>query len=311
MNRWLQRAGHLGFDLFDGAAHSASRLVRRQSPEVEVLRDLPFLGTGEPAHTLDLFRPRRPGPHPVVLYVHGGAFFSLSKDTHWSIAMTFAQKGYLVCNINYRLAPAHRFPAALMDCIAAWGWLVDKGPSFDGDLKRVVLAGESAGANLILALALCISTRRDEPWAQPAFELGVVPRAILPFCGLLDATGLQESRPARQPLWYRSMRALLRDYASSTDGASRELLDPLRLFENGALLERPLPPFFIAVGALDPLVEDSQRLAVALRRRAVVVEARSYPGEGHAFQLLPWRGQAGECWRNAFAFLETHGLLGN
>ena len=53
------------------------------------------------------------GPRPVLMYVHGGAFRSLSKDTHWIMGLAFARRGFVVANVNYRLAPEHRFPAGL------------------------------------------------------------------------------------------------------------------------------------------------------------------------------------------------------
>jgi len=309
---WLARIGRLGFGAFDRGAHALSRLGRGLPlwrGDVEVTRDLPFADGGDRARTLDLFRPRRPGPHPVVFYVHGGAFLSLSKDTHWPFAMRIAERGYLVCNINYRLGPTHRFPLALVDCIAALDWLAHNANQWNGDLNRLALVGESAGANLITALAICLSARRDEPWARPAFDLGLSPRAVAPLCGLLHASGRSPRRSTTQPLWYRAMRRLLEDYAPDPAGP-HALLDPLLILENGVRLERRLPPFFIGVGARDPLLEDSERLHGALRRLEVPVELRRYPGEGHAFQLKPWRSKARECWRDLDTFLKQNGLSG-
>ncbi|RYF09871.1 MAG: hypothetical protein EOO40_06160, partial [Deltaproteobacteria bacterium] len=125
--------------------------ARRQ---VVVQRNVSYVaGARTWAHRLDIHRPRQGGPWPVVLYVHGGGFGLLSKDTHWHIATALASLGFWVANINYRLAPKHPYPAALQDSAQALAWVVDHAAKSGGDLSRLVLAGESAGANLVTALA--------------------------------------------------------------------------------------------------------------------------------------------------------------
>ena len=82
---------------------------------IEVLRDIPYSDTGRDHHLLDVYRPvDRKGPLPVVLYVHGGGFCLLSKETHWIMALAFARRGFMVVNVNYRLAPRNKYPAAIM-----------------------------------------------------------------------------------------------------------------------------------------------------------------------------------------------------
>jgi acetyl esterase len=83
----------------------------------------------------------------------------------------------------------------------------------------------------------------------------------------------------------------------------------LRLLERGDHPDRALPPFFLSVGADDVLVADSIRLANALRRLGVDHEARTYAGQGHAFQMLTWRSEAKDSWRDTFAFLAARGAL--
>src|SRR5690606_38779221 len=117
---------------------------------VEVIRNVRYGGSDIDAHLLDVYRPRRvDGPLPVVLYVHGGGFRILSKDTHWLMGLAFARRGYLVFNINYRLAPDHPYPAAVEDCAEAYAWLQSNAHEWGGDPSQLVLAGESAGGNLV------------------------------------------------------------------------------------------------------------------------------------------------------------------
>src|SRR5207244_6728579 len=133
-------------------ASVAGRLHPLASPDrhrVELLRDLPYLPSGLGAHRLDVYRPTwLTGPLPVVLYLHGGGFRILSKDSHWIMALAFARRGFVVANVNYRLAPTHRYPAAVEDACAAYRWVSQNARAHGGDPDRLILAGDSAGANL-------------------------------------------------------------------------------------------------------------------------------------------------------------------
>ena len=133
-----------------------------------MIRDVAYDDSGLAEHRLDIYRPRGLARGeldrvPVVLYVHGGGFRILSKDTHWVMGLAFARRGYLVFNVSYRLAPRHRFPAAVQDVAAALEWVRQNAARYGGDLDRLAFAGESAGANLVTSLALMSSYRRTEP----------------------------------------------------------------------------------------------------------------------------------------------------
>ena len=296
----------------------AARLHPASRPAVhgvEVLRDIPYRvghGAHEEYHLLDVYRPvTRPGPWPVVFYVHGGAFSILSKDTHWVMGLIFARFGYLVVNISYRLAPRHPFPAAVEDVCAAWQWLAEHGAELGGDLKRVAVAGESAGGNLVTALTLATTRRRREPWAQAAWETGLVPSACMPFCALLEVS--RPERFARRrpiPRWVAGMlHKTSASYLQDVDhGETLELADVLVALERHQARpgDRALPPFFAPVGTRDPLLDDTRRLEKALAALNVPCEARYYPGGIHAFHALVWDPAARRCWRDALAFLDRH-----
>jgi acetyl esterase/lipase len=286
-------------------------LARPSAHGVEVMRDVPYR-VGHSArrdfHLLDVYRPvTRPGPWPIVFYVHGGAFATLSKDTHWLMGLVFARFGYMVVNISYRLAPRHPFPAAVEDVCAAWQWLAEHGAELGGDLRRVAVAGESAGGNLVAALTVATTQRRREPWAQAAWETGLVPSACMPFCALLEV-----SRPERfgafLPWWIVGMlRRTSTSYLQARDhGETIDLADPLVVLERGAAFQRPLPAFFAPVGTLDPCIDDHRRLEKALAALGVPCEARYYRGGIHAFHALIWNPGARRCWRDALAFLDRH-----
>ncbi|NOU34557.1 MAG: alpha/beta hydrolase [Polyangiaceae bacterium] len=255
-------------------------------------------------HEADLLAGKRA---PIVFYVHGGGFRILSKDTHWVMGLGFAKQGFTVFNVNYRMAPAHRFPTALVDVCHAFEWVLDHAEAFGADPSRIILAGESAGANLVTSLALACTYRRPEPWAARVFDRGVVPRAVLPASGIFqvsDVDRLARRKPSMPAYVADRLREVEIGYLGEPPyGASLDFADPLTLLERGEAPDRPLPPFFLSVGTRDPLLDDTRRMDAALRHLGVPVETRYYPGEFHAFHAFVMRAAARQCWRDQFAFL--------
>lgn len=327
--RLRQRLGGTVFDYgLTGLGHLA-RLHPRARPgahAVELRRDLAYQAphkSDRRAHLLDIYRPLtdeegRPvagspavygAPHPVVLYLHGGAFRILSKDTHRSLALPFARHGCLVFNCNYRLAPQHPFPAALEDAAAALEYVVREAPRLGGDLSRLVLAGESAGGNLVTALSLLTCVERPERFARRAYELNVVPRVVLPLCGMLQVSDAERfARKKRLPNWVHDRLLETRDaYLSGVPDGAHELADPLLLLETGLKgLARQLPAYFASVGTRDPLLDDTRRLGQALERLGAAHKIGYYDGELHAFQALVFRKNAIRFWQDTYAFLDEH-----
>lgn len=225
------RAGRAVADTAWSAIAQAGRLpnARPERHGVERIADVPYVDTGHAHHTLDVYRPNaKRGPLPVVLYIHGGGFRILSKDTHWLMAIAFARKGYVVFNINYRLAPTHPYPAAVEDACAALVWVMQNAGNFGGDAGRLVIAGESAGANLTTALAVAASWPRPEPWARRVWEVGARPAAAVPACGLLQVTDVDRfARRKRLPAFLHDrLREVEEAYvpAIRPDGDARDLL---------------------------------------------------------------------------------------
>ena len=307
----------LGAVVIDNAFHGLSKLgrlhpkLRAEQARIRVVRDIPYRDTGHPAHRLDVHIPAGEGPWPVVLYVHGGGFRILSKETHWVMALAFARKGYLVVNIDYRLAPAHPFPAAIEDAAHALRWVARHVHEYGGDPQRLVLAGESAGANLVTSLAIATSYERPEPFARAVFDEGIEPKAVVAACGLFEVGNVERFRKPKVPAWVLDRLVEVRmayldpalHLAQSPGGL--DLANPLLLLERGERPAKPLPPFFASVGTADVLLDDTRRLAKALEALGTRCEARYYPGEIHAFQAFVWRDQARACWRHTHDFLET------
>jgi acetyl esterase len=320
---------YVGAAMVDGFFNAASRVGRlhpNAKPErhaVEHLTDVRYLGGDHEAHLLDVYRPvhatsaepppyrRYSGPPwPIVFYVHGGGFRILSKDTHWIMGLSFARRGFIVFNVSYRLAPKHRYPAAIEDVCRAFAWVMANAERYGGDTSRVVLAGESAGANLVTSLALTLAYERPEPFAREAFATGVVPQAVLPACGVFQVSDIQRlkrRKPGMSKFIADRLHEVERAYLGPGPHAhSLDLADPVVVLERGDKPARPLPPFFLPVGTKDPLLPDTRRLAQALQGLGVVAEDVYYPGELHAFHAVVLREPARRCWDETFAFLNRH-----
>jgi acetyl esterase len=313
--------GHVLRRAFDRSVHVAARAVyllptaRPARHGVRVIRDVAYRPSGSPDHTLDVYLPEDAAGaddklRPVVMYIHGGAFCMLSKDTHRVMAMPFAKRGYVVFNINYRLGPVHQYPAPLEDAAAALLWVQDNARAYGGDPERIVLAGESAGANLVTALTYMATHLVDEPFARAFHARAPRIRAAVPIYGLLDLQDMQRfTRQEKIPAWAKTeLLSAAAAYIGRpiAEGAQRHpLASPLRLFEADAPGDAgPLPPFFMAVGTADPLLDDSRRLKAAVERRGATCEMHVFRGEVHGFNAMIWRPAAKAKWRALFHFLQ-------
>ena len=299
----------------DAGMHAAAGFVdflprmKQRMATIRLIEDLEYARHGGKQLRLDILQPERPGPHPVLIYMHGGAFAVGSKRTHRALAAAYASQGYLVCNVDYRLAPEFPFPAAIEDACAAWLWVTDHVGGYGGDRHRIALAGESAGANLALSVLLACCGPRPESFAAPLYEHGVRPVAALLYYGFL-----QTSRPARyqrdgvSALAARIAKDAARSYlgrSANHPGKAQALADPLCIVEAMQAPAR-LPPLFIAAGLDDPVAEDSQRLERELIRLQSPCCAHYYAGESHGFHVMFWRENAIRCWRDSFEFLHRH-----
>lgn len=302
---------HVAADAFFQGLSRAGRLHPMSRPErhgIRVEHDVPYVSSGRAEHHLDIYHPPDgAAPRRAVLYLHGGAFRMLSKETHWLMALMFARAGYVVFNISYRLAPRFPFPAALEDACDALVFLQEHAAQYGIDPKHVVFAGESAGANLATSLSLATCYARPEPYAVRAFRTGIVPDALILGCGILQVSDPGRfARRRRLPALVRgALHDIERGYLGRAEG-STDLADPLLLLERAEVPLRALPPCFAFVGTKDPLLDDTRRLDVALARLNVPHEVRYYPGQLHAFHALPVLPAARAAWRDTFTFLSRY-----
>jgi acetyl esterase len=298
------RALDLFWNLAARGADLLPRTRRLMKTTERVAHNVAYLPSGRSDHTLDVFRPKATsGTLPVVLYIHGGGFRILSKDSHHTIARRFAMAGYTVVNINYRLVPDGAFPNALEDTCAALKWTLDHVADYGGDPTSLAFAGESAGGNLSLALALCCVWERPEPYAQQVFERGVRPFAVLPACGLLEVhNAARYLQDESIPKWIRQRMEIICEGYLGTEKAA-DLASPLRLIEDAAGPQGALPPLLAICGTTDPLLADTLRLGAAIKAHGLEGAIKTYEGVHHAFHAFPGK-QSDKAWTDQLEFLQ-------
>lgn len=152
------RALGTGFNLPQVQALYAPLLAAQLREGVHCMTDLPY-GPHE-RHRLDVYTPTGPGPHPVLVWLHGGGFIRGDKGQRSNIGWWGARQGFVTVLPNYRLAPESRWPSGPLDVVAVWLWLQTNAMRLGGDARQTVLAGESAGAAHVAAATLM---RRFQP----------------------------------------------------------------------------------------------------------------------------------------------------
>jgi len=209
--------------------------------------------------------------NPMVLYFHGGGFVTGDLDSHDASARTLARRtGAIVISADYRLAPEAKFPAAHDDAIAAWQWLLKAARELHGDPRRIALAGEDAGANLCMHIAL---VAREAGQGQPVHQLLIHPIAggdmTRPSYG-----EMLRGRPVGMPGMHWRMRHALED---------REQLKDKRIELVGRDDLAGLPPTTLVLAELDPLRSEGEALAEALEGAGVKSNVLSYDGVTQGF----------------------------
>ncbi|MEE2786697.1 MAG: alpha/beta hydrolase [Myxococcota bacterium] len=314
-NLILRASRYAQAQLFRLGFEAASKMLRMHPKswgidrDVEVIRNLQYAENSRTDNRLDVYRPKHVDRrHPVLLYIHGGGFRILSKDSHWMMAYLFAQRGFVVFTINYRLAPKHPYPEGLEDVCLAAEWIHENAERFGADNARWVVAGESAGANLAMALTIANSGPRSEPFAQRIYERNLPIEAVLPACGIFQVTEPERFlalKPDMPKLFQNRLMAVCKDYHAGAAGEDG-LASPLTILESDWMPQRPLPPTMAIIGTADPIEDDSYRLQRVMDRRGVPCELKIYEDGIHAFHAVYWSALGQAAWADQFAFLDRH-----
>lgn len=217
------------------------------------------------------------GLRPCLLWIHGGGYILGCPEMDEQLLCRKADElGCLVVAVDYRLAPEHPYPAALDDCDAALGWILDNAPALGVDTKTLVVGGASAGGGLAAALAL---RARDQRPGAITFQCLIYP--------MLDhRTGMAAQEAAGDYwLWGEDHnRFAWKAYLGSND-----LNHGVSPFASPAAATRfdDLPPTYLCIGDQDLFYEEDIDYARRLRENGVAVELEVVPGAPHGFDKLP------------------------
>lgn len=258
--------------------HSAAEFWAQDAHELHAVEDFAYAGAEGQPQRLRLYRANSE-IRPILIYIHGGGWVEGSIDLNESAARALAAlSGRHVVSISYRFAPAHPYPAALSDCIAAVHWLQSSDATIEVtqylDVENLAIGGASAGANLALATALSLPR---ETFAALLLFYGVFDddMSVQSYTEHRDGPGITQAR----------IENIFKAYDPDNQRLTDHLIRPLRADLNG------LPPTIIAAAEIDVLRSENDLLAERMRAAGVDVTAWVESGVTHGYinrgRLLP------------------------
>lgn len=217
--------------------------------------------------TVDIYQPMTPGPHPAIVQVYGGAWQRGSPGADAPFAARLASRGYVVFAIDYRHAPAWKWPAQLDDVRAGLAWVRTHAPEYGADAAKLVLFGRSAGAQLAVVAGLQDS--------------GVT--AIISFYGPVNLTNGWRYPPRPDPI---GSRAVLEAFLGGTPD---QLPDRYREASPITYVSAQAPRALLIYGSRDHIVQPQygRNLHAALQAAGAKSEFVEIPWADHAFDALP------------------------
>ena len=242
-----------------------------------------------PDTRLDILYPKAPatGKRPGVIMFHGGGWIRSTKETMMTaFCLPFLERGFVVANVEYRVATAARAPAAVNDALTAAKWFFDRAAKYNVDPARIVVTGASAGGHL----ALMVGMTPASAGLGPAIPIA----AIVNGYGVTDVADLLDG-PHRQSFAVQ----WLPEQDGRLDLARR--LSPLTYVRPG------LPPTLTVQGENDRTVPHEQgvRLTAALKQAGVDAEMMTVAGAGHGFSKEQWPAVHARI----FDFLARRGII--
>lgn len=227
-----------------------------------------------------IYTPRQATVYDILVYFHGGAFFSGSIETHDAIARSLAKEsGYKVISVGYRLAPENLYPAGLEDCYAVVEWIAKNRDALQWSGSRLALAGDSSGGTFVaavcgMAIDSGLDVITDQVLLYPSVDLDFDEDRY--YSLRENATGKGLETIALKP--HNSF------YISSGADPSDPLVSPIKRNELTGM-----PRALVITAEYDPLRDEGEAYAKRLMDSGVEVELKRYLGATHGFvQYFGW-----------------------
>jgi acetyl esterase len=220
------------------------------------------------------YSPGGAGPHPVLVFYHGGGWVIGDLYTHDGLCRTLTNAaGCVVASVDYRLAPESKYPVAAEDSYTALRWIVAHAGTLGIDPRRVAVGGDSAGGNLSTVVALMTRDRKGPALVFQALIYPVTNHSLDTPSYHENATGYVLTREAMRWFW--------RHYLAREEQGQEPLASPLL-----APSLAGLPPALVITAACDPLRDEGEAYAARLRDAGVPVTLTRYEGMFHGFMRM-------------------------
>ncbi|MGJ5221836.1 alpha/beta hydrolase, partial [Bradyrhizobium oligotrophicum] len=271
----FQEAGRPAYETLTPAEARDYYLAARavSNPEPPELAEIRELAIPAPHGVIParLYRPKSlrqvGGLAPALVFFHGGGWVIGNLDSHDVACRALAHEGELiVISVDYRLAPEHKFPAAVDDCVAAAQWVADHATALGIDASRLSVGGDSAGGNLAAVVAL---SARDGKGPKLSGQVLIYPATDFTM------SHPSHSEPETSVLLTHSVIRWFRDhYLSSAADIHEWRASPAK-----AETLAGLPPAYVLTAGADPLRDEGDDYARRLREAGVPVTHRTHPGQ--------------------------------
>ena len=229
----------------------------------------------EAAIPIRLYYPSKKENLPVIIFFHGGGFVINSIESHDNVCRRICRDSKaIVVSVDYRLAPEHKFPAAVIDTYDATVWVANNCASFGGDPSKLIVMGDSAGGNLATVTAL---KARDLNGPKIAYQILVYPCTDARLCHPSITT---------KGKGYILTKSLMNWFLEQYKESEEQIFDP---YVSPYLAEdlSELPPALIQLAEYDPLYSEGKAYADRLRAAGNRVQLTKYKGLIHTFFTMP------------------------
>lgn len=245
-----------------------------------------------------IYTPAEADSYGVLVYLHGGAFFLGSLDTHDHVARSLAKEtGLKVVSVGYRLAPEAAFPAGLDDGYAVVRWVAEEGESLAWDGTTLALAGDSSGGTFVAAVA---ARAHDDGFRRITHQILYYPSLDLDFD--VDRYASLRENAVGYGMETAGLKPFNAFYLDSGADPADPLVSPLKRSDLSGL-----PPALVVTAEHDPLRDEGELYGRRLREAGVDATVSRYEGAGHGFvQHFSWIPEYHRVFAETRAFLDRN-----